>query len=99
MIPRVTNQDDTAEELDSTPLQMEKLIVAGHYGLVRLRPPGPGRYRFLGEYHAKTAKGVVVSEQERAWLIQPAGAQVMAGPDALISLGTCGFRWRGQVRP
>jgi heme/copper-type cytochrome/quinol oxidase subunit 2 len=62
VILRVTNQDDTVEEFDSTALQVEKVIVAGHYGLVRLRPLGPGRYPFMGEYHAETAKGVVVSE-------------------------------------
>jgi heme/copper-type cytochrome/quinol oxidase subunit 2 len=62
VILRITNQDDTVEEFDSTALQVEKVIVGGHYGLVRLRPLGPGRYSFMGEYHADTAKGVVVSE-------------------------------------
>jgi heme/copper-type cytochrome/quinol oxidase subunit 2 len=62
VILRISNADDTAEEFDSVALQIEKVIVGGHYGIVRLRPLGPGRYPFMGEYHADTAKGVVVSE-------------------------------------
>jgi heme/copper-type cytochrome/quinol oxidase subunit 2 len=62
VILRITNQDDTVEEFDSTALQVEKVIVAGHYATVRLRPLGPGRYPFMGEYHSETAKGVVISE-------------------------------------
>ena len=64
VILRVTNEDDTVEELDSVALQVEKLIVAGHYATVRLHPLGPGRYPFMGEYHAETAKGVVISEPD-----------------------------------
>jgi hypothetical protein len=62
VILRITNADDTAEELDSVALQVEKVIVGGHYATVRLRPLGPGRFPFMGEYHAATAQGVVVSE-------------------------------------
>jgi plastocyanin len=58
----VTNQDVTAEEFDSTALKVEKIIPAGHYATVRLRPLGPGRYPFMGEFHPETAQGVVVSE-------------------------------------
>jgi hypothetical protein len=38
------------------------VIVGGAYGTVRLRPLGPGRYPFMGEFHSDTAQGVVVSE-------------------------------------
>jgi len=62
VILRVTNQDAAVEEFDSSALKVEKVIVGGHYALVRLRPLGPGRYPFIGEYHAETAKGVVISE-------------------------------------
>ena len=58
----VTNEDNTAEEFDSTALQVEKVIAAGHYATIRLRPLGPGRYPFMGEFHSDTASGVVVSE-------------------------------------
>jgi heme/copper-type cytochrome/quinol oxidase subunit 2 len=58
----ITNADPTAEEFDSSALKIEKVIAGGTYGTVRLRPLGPGRYPFMGEYHSDTAKGVVVSE-------------------------------------
>jgi plastocyanin len=58
----IKNEDTTAEEFDSTALKVEKVIVGGTYGTVRLRPLGPGRYPFMGEYHAETAKGVVIAE-------------------------------------
>lgn len=58
----LTNNDATAEEFDSTALKVEK-VVAGHSsGNVRLRPLSPGRYPFMGEYHADTAQGVVIAE-------------------------------------
>lgn len=55
----ITNQDPTPEEFDSSALQ----IGANQYGTARLRPLGPGRYLFMGEYeyNATTAQGVVVS--------------------------------------
>jgi plastocyanin len=58
----ITNEDATVEEFDSTALKVEKVIAGGTYGTVRLRPLGPGRYPFMGEYHADTAQGVVISE-------------------------------------
>jgi heme/copper-type cytochrome/quinol oxidase subunit 2 len=62
VILRITNADDTVEEFDSVALQLEKLIVGGHYATVRLRPLGPGRFPFMGEYHSATAQGAVVSD-------------------------------------
>jgi hypothetical protein len=62
VILTITNTDPTAEEFDSSALKVEKVIAGGTYGTVRLRPLGPGRYPFMGEYHPDTAKGVVVSE-------------------------------------
>ena len=58
----VKNQDDTAEEFDSTDLRVEKVIAGGHEGTVRLPSLAPGRYDFIGEFHADTAKGVVIAE-------------------------------------
>jgi plastocyanin len=58
----LTNNDDTAEEFDSPALKVEK-VVAGHSsGNIRLRPLSPGKYPFMGEYHAETAQGVVIAE-------------------------------------
>lgn len=62
VILTITNQDPTVEEFDSSALQIEKVIGGGQYGTVRLRPLGPGRYPFMGEYHSDTAQGVVVSK-------------------------------------
>jgi hypothetical protein len=59
----VRNQDDTAEEFDSTALKVEKVVAGGSYGTVRLRPLGHGQYPFIGEYHADTAQGVVIADE------------------------------------
>lgn len=58
----IKNDDSTAEEFDSTSLKVEKVIAGGSEGIVRIRPLDPGRYEFVGEYHAETAKGVVIAE-------------------------------------
>jgi len=58
----VRNQDETAEEFDSTALKIEKVVAGGTYGTVRLRPLGAGQYPFMGEYHADTAQGVVIAD-------------------------------------
>ncbi|MGC2415376.1 MAG: cupredoxin domain-containing protein [Stellaceae bacterium] len=59
---KITNTDATPEEFDSPALKVEKVIVGGTYGIIRLRPLGRGRYPFSGEYHPDTARGVVISE-------------------------------------
>ena len=56
----VTNADAVADEFDSDSLKREKVIAGGQKGIVRIDPLPPGRYPFMGEYHAKTAQGVVV---------------------------------------
>ena len=58
----LTNQDGAAEEFDSTSLKVEKVVPGHDTGNVRIRPLAPGRYPFMGEYHADTARGVVVAE-------------------------------------
>jgi Cupredoxin-like domain len=58
----VRNEDAGPEEFDSSALKVEKVIVGGTYATIRLRPLGPGRYPFMGEFHPDTATGVVVSE-------------------------------------
>ena len=62
VILTIRNEDPTAEEFDSTALKIEKVIAGGTYGTVHLRPLGPGRYPFMGEFHSETAQGVVISE-------------------------------------
>ena len=58
----LSNKDATAEEFDSTALKVEKVIIGGTYGTVELRPLGPGRYPFMGEFHPETAQGAVISQ-------------------------------------
>ena len=58
----VTNEDATPEEFDSTALKVEKVIPGKSKALVRIGPLEPGRYEFIGEFHADTAKGVVIAE-------------------------------------
>lgn len=58
----MTNEDATAEEFDSTALKVEKVVAGNSSGNVRLRPLAPGRYPFMGEFHADTAQGVVIAE-------------------------------------
>jgi heme/copper-type cytochrome/quinol oxidase subunit 2 len=58
----VTNQDAAAEEFEIRQLAIEKLILGGAKGKIRLRPLGPGRYLFIGEFHEDTAQGAIVAE-------------------------------------
>ena len=58
----VTNEDPTPEEFESTALKVEKVIPAKSKGLVRIGPLAPCRYDFIGDFHADTAKGVVIAE-------------------------------------
>jgi deferrochelatase/peroxidase EfeB len=58
----VTNRDATPEEFELLQLAIEKVIPGGGQGKVRLRPLGPGRYPFRGEFHQDTAQGAVIAE-------------------------------------
>jgi hypothetical protein len=59
-IVEVKNADATADEFEMRQLAIEKVIQGGGTGRVRLRPLAPGQYRFVGEYHEKTAHGVFI---------------------------------------
>ena len=58
----ITNKDGAPEEFESHDLRIEKVVPAGK--TVRIRVPAlkAGRYKFVGEYHEKTAKGVIIAE-------------------------------------
>ena len=58
----VANEDVTPEEFESATLKVEKIIPGKSKGLVRIGPLAPGRYEFVGEFHADTAKGVIIAE-------------------------------------
>lgn len=59
----VRNEDASAEEFDSADLGVEKVIAGGRQSVVRIRPLAPGRYGFIGEYHAETAVGTIVAAE------------------------------------
>jgi plastocyanin len=58
----ITNLDSTAEEFEIRQLAIEKVVAGGGNGSVRIRPLGPGKYAFIGEYHEDTAQGTIVVE-------------------------------------
>jgi hypothetical protein len=58
----VINNDDTAEEFESSVLKVEKVIAGNSKGTVRIGPLAPGKYPFIGEFNAATAKGAVIAE-------------------------------------
>ena len=58
----VTNKDGAPEEFESKELRIEKVVPAGKTVRIRMPALKPGRYKFFGEYHEKTAKGVIVAE-------------------------------------
>jgi hypothetical protein len=62
IVIHLKNNDPMSEEFDSTALKVEKVFAGKSEGIIRISPLDPGRYDFMGEYHADTAKGVVIAE-------------------------------------
>ena len=58
----VHNQDATPEEFESHELNREKVIAPGSKANIFIGPLKPGRYPFIGEFHEKTARGVIIAE-------------------------------------
>ncbi len=58
----IDNQDATPEEFESHELNREKVVAANSKAAVFIGPLKPGRYPFIGEFNAATAKGVIVAE-------------------------------------
>lgn len=56
------NEDNTPEELESHDLKIEKVVAANKSIRVHLGPLKPGDYKFVGEYHEDTAKGVLIAQ-------------------------------------
>lgn len=57
----VDNQDAAPEEFDSHALNREKVIPGGTQATIYVGPLAPGRYEFIGEFNAATARGAVVA--------------------------------------
>jgi len=58
----VKNRDSTAEEFESKPLKVEKVIGGNSSAVIRLRAQPKGSYSFFGDYHEKTAQGMLIVE-------------------------------------
>lgn len=58
----VINRDTTPEEFESYELNREKVIMGERQSILFVGPLPPGEYPFFGEYHPKTALGVIVVE-------------------------------------
>ncbi len=58
----IENRDATAEEFESNELRIEKVIPGKGKGVVYVGPLKPGEYKFVGEFHEGTAKGVIVAK-------------------------------------
>src|SRR5271157_4523029 len=56
------NEDDAVEEFDSNALRTEKIVTKHGTVTIKLKPLAAGHYPFQGEYHAKTAQGVLIVE-------------------------------------
>jgi hypothetical protein len=57
----LTNQDDTTDELESTDMKFEKIVVPGGKIGVFAGPLHPGTYKFYDEYHQDTATGQITA--------------------------------------
>ncbi len=58
----IQNQDASVEEFDSYALNREKVISGGSSATIFIGPLAPGRYPFMGEFHADSAQGAVVAQ-------------------------------------
>jgi plastocyanin len=58
----IDNQDPTAEEFESAALNREKVVSGGKKATIFVGPLKPGSYKYFGEFHEKTAQGVIVAE-------------------------------------
>ena len=58
----VENRDSTAEEFESFALNREKVIARNSKAFIYIGPLAPGNYPFVGEFHADTARGVIVAQ-------------------------------------
>ena len=57
----VTNDDGATDEFEMNAPPLEKVILPGASGQVRVRPLGAGRFGFFDDFHPET-RGVIVAE-------------------------------------
>ena len=58
----VVNEDPTPEEFESHELNREKIVTGKGKISVFLGPLKPGKYPYFGEFHMKTAQGVLIAK-------------------------------------
>jgi hypothetical protein len=58
----VVNEDATPEEFESHELNREKIVTGNGKITVFIGPLKPGKYPFFGEFHMKTAQGVLIAK-------------------------------------
>ncbi|WP_448208112.1 cupredoxin domain-containing protein [Azospirillum sp. sgz302134] len=58
----VDNQDPSSEEFESKSMKIEKIIGPNKQARITVGPLKPGQYDFFGEFHEKTAKGVLTAK-------------------------------------
>ncbi|MCK6593830.1 MAG: cupredoxin domain-containing protein [Bacteriovoracaceae bacterium] len=59
---KVINEDSTSEEFESNSMIVEKFLGPKRSLTVTLGPLKPGTYEYFGEFHMKTAKGIVIAK-------------------------------------
>src|SRR5947209_6410443 len=59
---RVTNEDATPEEFESTDFNREMVVLAKHSIFVYVGPLHSGTYGFFGDFHRDTAQGRLIVE-------------------------------------
>ena len=59
---RVVNEDSTAEEFESFDLKREKIVPGNSEARIIFGPLKHGMYKFFGEFHEKTAQGIIIAE-------------------------------------
>jgi hypothetical protein len=58
----VSNQEDATDEFEMASPPLEKVIMPGADGRVRVRPLSPGRFVFFDDFHPQTPRGAIVAE-------------------------------------
>lgn len=62
IVLKIVNKDATPEEFESKEFKAEKVIAGKAEGIIHIAPLKPGKYKFFGEYHEETARGVLIAE-------------------------------------
>jgi plastocyanin len=62
----LVNEDGATEEFDSDDLKTEQFVTPHNRVSFDIGPLRPGRYTFMGEFHADTAQGAVVATPQAA---------------------------------